>query len=106
MPVTTGTFTMLDMSDDSAPFSGSDKSAPPFPGEDFVTNAPAGKSFPTNLQGATVVISIEPYPDNSPEPFAFKPLVGTAPMDASDHTDYTLVDHVAESFPTGMVMRK
>jgi len=53
-----------------------------------------------------VVISIEPYPDNSPDPFAFKPLLGTAPAGAVDHTDYALVDHVTESFPTGMVMRK
>jgi hypothetical protein len=106
MPVTTGTFSMADMGDDSAPFSGSDSAAPPFPGEDFVSNAPSGKSFPTNLQGATVVISIEPYPDNSPDPFAFKPLVGMAPADAADHSDYSLTDHVSESFPTGMVIRK
>jgi hypothetical protein len=106
MPVTTGTFSMADMADDSAPFSGSDNSAPPFPGEDFVANAPSGKSFPTNLAGATIVISVEPYPDNSPDPFAFKPLLGTAPAGAADHKDYELMDHVSASFPTGMVMRK
>jgi len=105
MPVTSGTFSMVDMADNSAPFS-STGMAPPFPGEDYATNAPAGISFPTDLSGATVVISIEPNPDNSADPFAFKPLVGMSPSNAADHTDYAMSNHVAESFPAGTVMRK
>lgn len=104
-PVTSGTFRMVDKEDDSAPFSGSDASGPPFPGEDYVMSAPGGLSFPTNLSGATMVISIEPNPDNSPEPFAFKPLVGTAPANAQDHFTYDMMNNVAASFPGGSVSR-
>lgn len=104
MPVTTGKFTAADMADMSAPFSGSDASGPPFPGEDFVMNAPTGKSFPTNLSGGQAVISIEPDPDNSPAPFAFKPLVGSVPMNATDHMTYMMTNN-ANAFPTGMATR-
>ena len=105
MPVTTGTFSMVDKADDAAPFSGMDGDGPMFPGEDFVANAPSGLTFPTDLSGATVVISIEPNPDNSPDPFLFKPLVGMAPASADDHMTYDLNDNVAGSFPTGTAMR-
>jgi hypothetical protein len=104
-PVTSGTFRMVDKADDSAPFSGSDASGPPFPGEDYVMSAPGGLSFPTDLSGATMVISIEPSPDNSPDPFAFKPLVGTAPANAQDHFTYDMMSNVASSFPGGSVAR-
>lgn len=104
MPVTSGTFSMVDMVDDAAPFSGPGD-GPPFPGEDFVMNAPTGQTFPTDLSGATLVISIEPYPDNSPDPFVFKPLVGTAPSNAMDHTTYDMMSNVSGSFPSGSVSR-
>ncbi|MCF8368699.1 MAG: anti-sigma factor [Bacteroidales bacterium] len=104
-PVTSGTFSMVDAADDAAPYSGSDAGGPPFPGEDYVANAPAGQSFPTNLSGATGVISIEPDPDNSPDPFVFKPLVGTAPANAQDHVTYDMMSNVAGSFPSGTVSR-
>ena len=104
-PVTSGTFSMVDAVDDAAPFSGSDAGGPPFPGEDYVANAPMGLSFPTDLSGATVVVSIEPDPDNSPDPFAFKPLVGMAPTKASDHTTYDMMSNVNGSFPAGSVSR-
>ncbi|WP_066632136.1 hypothetical protein [Labilibacter marinus] len=102
-PVTTGTFTAADMKDNSAPFSG--MGGPTFPGEDFVKNAPAGLTFPTDLTGSTIVISIEPSPDNSPAPFVFKPLVGNVPTPAMDHKTYMMNDNVMGSFPKGSVMR-
>jgi hypothetical protein len=105
MPVSSGTFSMTDMMDDAAPFSGTDGGGPPFPGEDFVMNAPAGLSFPTDLSGGVVVISIEPSPDNSPDPFAFKPLVGQVPSGAEDHKTYEMTDNVGGSFPSGTVSR-
>ena len=104
MPLTSGRFTAADMADMAAPFSGSDASGPPFPGEDFIMNAPAGLSFPTQLNGGLAVISIEPEPDNSPAPFALKPLVGQISMSATDHTTYML-DNNSGSFPTGMATR-
>ena len=104
MPLTSGRFTAADMADMAAPFSGSDASGPPFPGEDYVMNAPGGKSFPTDLSGGLAVISIEPEPDNSPAPFALKPLVGEIPMNATDHMTY-MMDNNAASFPTGTATR-
>lgn len=106
MPVSTGTFDMVDRADNSAPYSGSDGSGPPFPGEDLVMSAPDGLSFPTDLSGTKMVISIEPNPDNSPKPFALKPLAGNVPMDASDHNVYDMMSNVANSFPTGMAMKE
>ncbi len=54
---------------------------------------------------ATFVISIEPSPDNSPDPFVFKPLVATAPQMALDHNNYPLSNNANASFPTGTATR-
>ncbi len=80
-PVTTGTFLAVDRSDDAAPYSGTVRT-PNFPGEDFLQNAPEGLTFPTNLSGATVVVSLEPLAEDNPLPFAVKPLAGPVPADA------------------------
>jgi len=101
-PVSTGTFTSLTGADDFDGFSG-DLAGPPFPGEDYLVNAPAGLTFPTNLAGGKAVISIEPVPDNSPNPFLLKPLVGDIPVSAIDHTTYSMGQNL--SFPTGTVSR-
>ena len=98
-PVTTGRFTDLAAPDLAAPYSGS-KGGPPFPGEDFLQNAPAGLTFPIDLSGATAVVSIEPAPDDSPGPFTLKPLVGDIPADAVDQVTHNL-DNNASGFPTG-----
>lgn len=88
-PVSTGTFTSLDTADDNAAtstFKGDVGNGPAFPGEDFIQNAPAGLTFPTDLKGRTVVISVEPSPDNSAEPFTLKPLAHEVPTDAMNLT--------------------
>ena len=56
------------------------------PGEDFFLNAPVGETFPLDVRGRMVVISVEPVPDDSPAPFAMKPLVGTAGQDVAPST--------------------
>ncbi|NOX24209.1 MAG: anti-sigma factor [Actinobacteria bacterium] len=89
VPVSTGTFLTAAGADSGEPFKGPD-GTPPFPGEDFLTNAPAGVTFPTDLRELPIVISVEPYPDNAPTPFVLKPLVGMAPADAADHVLYDL----------------
>ena len=98
-PVTTGRFTATNAVDLSAPFSGTEP-GPPFPGEDFLVNAPTGLIFPTDLAGGTAVISIEPEPDDSSAPFTLKPLVGAIAADATDHVTYSIPSNLA-SFPTG-----
>lgn len=99
MPVTTGRFRDGTMADYDAPFSGPNP-GPNYPGEDFLVNAPMGLTFPTDLSGATVVITIEPEPDDSPSPFALKPLVYELPSSAEHAVSYTLVNQAAD-FPTG-----
>lgn len=98
-PVTSGTFLSTTVVDDFDGFS-STMDGPPFPGEDYLVNAPMGLSFPTNLAGGTAVISIEPDPDNSPNPFTLKPLAKMIPTEAKDHFTY-MMDKNLGSFPTG-----
>lgn len=103
-PVSTGTFTEIDKADNGAAYSGQ-VAGPPYPGEDFLTNAPGGLTFPTDLAGKTVVISIEPSPDNSAAPFLLKPLVGQVPADALDHTTYSMDNNAQATNPTGTARR-
>jgi len=88
-PVSTGTFTSISDFDDNAsttPFKGDSGDGPAFPGEDFLQNAPSGLTFPTDLKGTTIVISVEPSPDNSASPFTLKPLAHMVPVNAMNHT--------------------
>ncbi|WP_299891766.1 anti-sigma factor [uncultured Lacinutrix sp.] len=91
-PLSTGTFTNVAATDDLAPYSGPVALPMPngtdgfFPGEDFLLNAPTGMTFPVDLKGKTIVISVEPSPDNSPAPFTLKPLAHVVPATAMDHT--------------------
>lgn len=103
-PISTGTFTDVAAADASAAFSGT-VAGPPFPGEDFVSNAPAGLTFPTDLQGATIVISIEPSPDNSSAPFTLKPLLGNVPGSVVNGNLYALNNNIAASTVTGTASR-
>ena len=68
-PVSTGQFTSVDGADfdGAGPTAGAD-GAPPFPGQDYIDPA-------MDLVAGKVVISVEPVPDNSPAPFAIKPLI-------------------------------
>ncbi|WP_147677506.1 anti-sigma factor [Algibacter pacificus] len=88
-PISTGTFTNSDAADDNAAtsiFKGDAGNGPGYPGEDFLQNAPSGLTFPTDLKGKTIVISVEPSPDNSAAPFTLKPLAHSVPADAMNHT--------------------
>ncbi|UMB54657.1 anti-sigma factor [Lutibacter sp. A64] len=101
-PVSTGTFTAVNVADDFNGYSGVN-AGPDFPGEDFLLNAPSGLLFPTDLAAGVAVISIEPSPDNSASPFLLKPLVGNIPSDALDHVTYDMGQNL--NFPTGTVTR-
>jgi hypothetical protein len=88
-PVSTGTFSAVDLADDNAatsPYKGLEGNGPGFPGEDYVIGSAAGVDFPTDLKGTTIVISVEPSPDNSTAPFTLKPLAHIVPADAMNHT--------------------
>ncbi len=105
VPVSTGKFTSVVSADESDYYSSMTASGPSFPGEDFLLNAPAGLSFPVNLAGRTVAISVEPDPDNSPHPFILKPLIGKVPDPAMDHTVYDMTNNASTSNPTGKASR-
>lgn len=110
IPITTGTFTKVAATDDAAPFSGMEPLPMPngtdgfFPGEDFVANAPSNVTFPLDVRNMTAVISIEPDPDNSSDPFLLKPLVSTAGMMTAPALN-TMDSNVVNSFPSGTVTR-
>ncbi len=101
-PLTTGTFSEFNTEDNMAPFSG-ENPGPPVPGEDFFENAPDGFVFPLDVRNRTVVISVEPVPDNSPAPFLLKPLRGLAGMETAPATHN--LDANLGSLPTGSVSR-
>lgn len=106
-PLSTGTFSSVDMMDDNAglptSFGGTKSLGPPLPGEDFFNNAPAGETFPLDVRGRTVVITVEPVPDNSPLPFTLKPLLGVAGNEtAPSFNDFEIN---LGSFPSGTVTR-
>ena len=98
-PVSTGRFTDVAAADSGNPFSGPNPGKP-FPGEDFLGNAPAGLTFPADIRGMGAAISIEPVDDDSPAPFVLKPLVGSIPADGETMVNYQL-DNQAGGFPTG-----
>ena len=107
MPISTGTFLDPAMADDNAatsPFKGGANNGPNYPGEDYLQNAPAGLTFPTDLKGSTIVISVEPYPDNSPMPFTLKPLAHGVPVNAANHTTINMGDGPVMSL-SGTVIR-
>ncbi|MGH2574953.1 MAG: hypothetical protein ACRDFC_04550 [Ignavibacteria bacterium] len=104
IPVTTGRFVNPAAPDSAAPYSGN-QPAPPFPGEDFLMNAPMGLTFPTNLQGKFIVITVEPSPDNSLAPFSLKPLIANVPSNAMPMVTYNMTNQSSTNNPSGTATR-
>ena len=103
-PISTGTFKDFGGRDDFTGFSASEfNQGPPVPGEDFFLNAPTGEIFPLDVRNRMVVVSLEPVPDDSPAPFAIKPLVGVAGTATAPAT-HDFSSNVS-SLPTGTVTR-
>ena len=99
-PISTGTFINANNADDNAAtsvFKGDAGNGPGYPGEDYLQNAPSGLTFPTDLKGRTVVISVEPSPDNSAAPFTLKPLAHMVPANAMNHTVINMGDGPVET---------
>ena len=103
-PISTGRFDDFGGRDDFSGFSGAEfNQGPPVPGEDFFLNAPTGEVFPLDVRNRMVVISLEPVPDDSPAPFAIKPLVATANDDTAPL--FQNFNANPNSLPTGTVTR-
>ncbi|MEM6992054.1 MAG: anti-sigma factor [Myxococcota bacterium] len=94
-PLTTGRFTSAsgEDSDGAGPTAGP-LGFPKFPGQDFIDPA-------MSLLGTTVVISIEPEPDDAAAPFLLKPLVMPAVEDVPDKGLQDMENNAIASSPTG-----
>ena len=102
--VSTGRFVMA-TEPDSTDFysSGVSVNPPQFPGEDFLFNAPQGVTFPLELSGASVFVTIEPWHeyDVYPEdPFFVRILEGQVPAVPAAQTPYGMTS-LASQLPTG-----
>jgi hypothetical protein len=96
-PVSTGRFLMASGDDsDIGGISAGPHGTPPFPGQDFINPA-----FDLT-DGFAAVISIEPDPDNSPNPFTFKPLVDGMIDDVGAGVLQDM-DNNSAGFPTAVV---
>ena len=103
VPVSTGKFLSVTGVDEVSPFSGN-SNAPAFPGEDFISSVVnIGVTFPIDVRGKQVVISIEPNPDDSEAPFSLKPLVGFAGQSTSPAINSLNLN--SASFPAGTVSK-
>jgi hypothetical protein len=96
IPTTTGRFPDGTAEDDdgAGPDAGED-GYPPFPGQDYIDPALV-------LIGGLAVISIEPEPDDSPNPFALKPLVDSDITDEGIGVTQDMENNAAASNPAGM----
>ncbi len=95
-PISTGRFTSFDMSDsDGAGASSGPDAAPEFPGQDFIDPA-------LDLVGLTAVISVEPDPDDSPAPFALKPLLATIAPELAPSSQ-VMMNNAEASAPSGVL---
>ncbi|MHC4861136.1 MAG: hypothetical protein ACYTDY_13710, partial [Planctomycetota bacterium] len=95
-PYSTGRFDAPDGADsDGAGASAGPGGGPPFPGQDYI----AGPAL--DLVGGAVVVSVEPEPDNSPDPFALKPLIDAAVEDVGAGGAQPLANQSATNNPTG-----
>lgn len=86
--LSTGRFTSNSGNDLASPFSFPD--VPLFPGEDFLINAPSGVTFPFDVSGATVTITAEPQPDDTPLPYGIRVLRGQIPASVQGGTVHQL----------------
>lgn len=97
-----GKFFLPDAADSTGTYSGTIQ-GPGFPGEDFLTGAPAGLTFPTDLSGASVLVTMEPWAqwDLEPDsPFFLKIFELQIPADGAPETLYEMTSRVGE-LPTG-----
>ncbi len=98
-----GTFSNPTGSDSKSIYSDTLASGFPFPGEDFFNNAPAGITFPRDLSGAEILVTVRPnYPAKSNSPFKLNPFSATIPANAEAKTVYQM-DNNIDTFPTGTI---
>ncbi len=102
LPVTMGRFLRDDEPDFFNPWSGS-QPPPLFPGEDFLQNDPPGFTFPADLAGATLLLTLEPINNDSILPSQLIILEGTFPGVVTGGETLELTNQT-DNFPTGVAV--
>jgi len=93
--LSTGKFKKYDVKDERNPYSGF---LPSYntPGEDFIRNAPANVTFPTDLSGRDVKVTLTPsYPPGANAPFIITIFEGQVPETGEARQNYPLVNVLA-----------
>jgi hypothetical protein len=100
--LSTGKFLWPTGADSAAAYSGT-VDAPAFPGEDFLVGAPSGLTFPPNLSGAAVFVTLEPWMEwdvDRDAPFPLRILEAQVPAEALPQTPYEMAS-LAGQLPSG-----
>ena len=100
-PFTTGRFYYVDGHDFDSPHNGPLPFIPAMPGEDYIINPPKGYDFPTDIRGEPIFVTIEPYPDDSRDPFTLMPLWDTIPPEGGYRVTYKVENVARDRFPVG-----
>lgn len=97
-PLSTGRFRSVSGADsDGAGPTAGPNAGPPFPGQDFINP-------PRNLVGGAVVVSVEPEDDDSPAPFAIKPLIAEKVEDVGPGVLADMKNTAEANTPRGAVV--
>ncbi len=100
--LSTGVITDHSSDDLAAPYSGPNPTLG-FPGEDFLHNPPPGVNFPLRLDGAFVIVTVEPDPDPDPDSRSTLELLrGRVPGEPAPDSTY-FMNLSLESFPSASV---
>ncbi|MCP4726091.1 MAG: anti-sigma factor [bacterium] len=100
--LSTGKFDLPGAGDNSIEYLG-DGSIPFLPGEDFINNAPAGLTFPLDLSGASIKITLESEKDDDRHaPSLLILFTGQVPFDAVINVNYTLTNQ-SSTLPSGTI---
>ena len=99
LPITMGRFSSADEGDFANPWSGP-LPAPEFPGEDFLQTPLPGFTFPADLSGARLLVTLEPIFNDSILPSQLVVLDGMLPASVTGGEILQLTNRT-ENFPTG-----
>lgn len=102
--ISVGRFESPDEADDRNPFSSEEFPAPERPGEDLLLNAPEGLSFPADLSGARVTISLEDRFSIFRNRSQLIVLEAMLPQNLSPDQIVPFTNRAEETFPTGRVV--
>ena len=98
-PVSMGRFRVTNQADSGNPFSGAEE-APAVPGEDLLENAPSSVTFPPDLSGARLIVSLEARGSDPVQPSQLVILDAVLPMGLVGGETVELTNRASE-FPSG-----